>query len=35
MNIATTAKSCGTYEKDKYLQKLCVKTEKGAIFRES
>lgn len=35
MTNATKARSCGTYVKDKYLQKLSLKTEKGAISRES
>jgi hypothetical protein len=34
MTKATKARSCGTYEEDKYLQKLCLKTEEGAISRE-
>jgi len=35
MTNATKARSCGAYEKDKYLQMLCLKTEKGTISRES
>jgi len=35
MTNATKARSCGTYEKDKYIQKLSLKTEEGVISRES